>query len=113
LIIVACHAIYLGSSSPSEPGDPRDESSWLLEPFQKGEVGTFLRHIEMGIGLWRRLSGGVGADDGDPGDDGEGEGKGSGRAVLCFSGGATKPHAVEGGSRTEAVGYLEAARDMG
>lgn len=61
LIIVCCHAIYLGP-------DCSDESNWLIEPFQSGETGTFTAHIEAGV---REL-----ARDND--------------ALLVFSGGATK-----------------------
>ncbi|KAK4946632.1 hypothetical protein LTR10_014484 [Elasticomyces elasticus] len=61
LIIVCCHAIYLGP-------DSSDESNWLIEPFQKGETDTYIGHIEAGV---RELS----KDE---------------NALLVFSGGATK-----------------------
>lgn len=57
LIIVCCHAIYIGNSD----SHPTDEKNWLLEPFQRssgtvaesnykpGEHLTFLKHILTGI----------------------------------------------------------------
>ncbi|KIV81773.1 hypothetical protein PV11_03933 [Exophiala sideris] len=61
LIIVCCHAIYLGPDSSVE-------SNWLIEPFQRGETDTYIAHIEAGV---RQLS----KDE---------------NALLVFSGGATK-----------------------
>lgn len=94
LIIVCCHAIYLGppsanimdssttiaSSRPDELPSS-SEANWLIEPFQRGEIATYVGHIEAGI---RALA----ADK---------------HAILVFSGGATKPEKTE---RTEADSYL-------
>lgn len=61
LIVVCCHAIYLGPNSA-------DESNWLIEPFQHGETDTYVAHVEAGV---RELA----KDE---------------KALLIFSGGATK-----------------------
>ena len=84
LIIVCCHAIYLGP-----PHDPYFESSWLIEPFQSGEIPTFISHIQAGIDQLEKY-----------GD----------RALLCFSGGRTKGARRE---KSEAESYLEAVRELG
>lgn len=94
LIIVCCHAIYLGPPSSSTAQSPpsieafapnelpsSNEANWLIEPFQTGETATYVEHIEAGV---QALT----ADE---------------RAVLVFSGGATKPQISD---KTEADGYL-------
>lgn len=96
LIIVCCHAIYLGPHSPSSSitenwttiaapqpsGLPSsNEANWLIEPFQKGETATYVGHVEAGV---RALA----ADE---------------HAILVFSGGATKPGKT---AKTEGDGYL-------
>jgi hypothetical protein len=56
LVIVCCHAICI------HPGNPYEESSWLLKPFQRsnpptgkpGEHETFLLHIQAGVNALRR-----------------------------------------------------------
>ncbi|KAI9040732.1 DUF218 domain protein [Aspergillus affinis] len=63
LIIVCCHAIYLGGSTK---GISEDE--WLIEPFQKGETPTFTSHVKAGLRAAAE----------DP------------ESLLVFSGGATK-----------------------
>ncbi|KAI9371304.1 DUF218 domain protein [Aspergillus egyptiacus] len=81
LILVCCHAIYLGG-----PTNGLDENEWLIEPFQRGETPTFTEHVKAGIRLL--------------------EGDESG--LLVFSGGATKrPHT----ELTEGNSYLNLAKD--
>ncbi|EXJ89734.1 hypothetical protein A1O3_02801 [Capronia epimyces CBS 606.96] len=81
LIIVCCHAIYLGP-------DSADEANWLIEPFQTGETATYVAHIEAGV---RELAA-------DP------------RAVLVFSGAATKPGRTR---KSEGESYLDVAVECG
>ena len=92
LIIVCCHAIYLGSSTSSTgPSFASDsEDLWLLAPFQSGEVPTFISHIQSGLDALRA----------DP------------HAILCFSGGATK-FLSHGCELTEAQSYLNVAKERG
>lgn len=94
LIVVCCHAIYQGPSSPSKAANPTsnelaapvglpsdNEANWLIEPFQKGETATYIEHIKAGVVA-------LAADE---------------HAILVFSGGATKPQIT---NKTEGDGYL-------
>jgi hypothetical protein len=87
LIIVCCHAIYFGGAA----GNPRDEETWALHPFQRshglkqGEHLTFLEHIEVAFDTARRSET---------------------QAAIIFSGGRTNPHHA---NLSEAKSYLDAA----
>jgi hypothetical protein len=82
LIVVAGHAIYKGARW--EPAELRKEQNWYLEPFQAGQVETYLEHIRKGIELAANDS----------------------RALLLFSGGETRPNI---GPRSEGSSYWLAA----
>lgn len=78
LVVVACHAIWKGG-----PTQGRNESEWVLEPFQRGTAAqdTFAAHIEAGVRAARQ----------DP------------RALLVFSGGESRAGV---GPRMEATSYF-------
>ncbi|ETN41292.1 uncharacterized protein HMPREF1541_03227 [Cyphellophora europaea CBS 101466] len=87
LVVVCCHAIYLGPSTPNPNAGNDEHAEWLIESFQAGETQTFIRHIEAGVTQLGECLG--------HGED----------AILVFSGGATKTH--RGCSRTEGQSYLQ------
>ena len=82
MVVVAGHAVYMGR------GDPGDEASWLLEPFQHGQLQTMIRHIRRGVEL--------AAEDN--------------ASLLVFSGGETRATA---GPRAEAASYWSVAEAYG
>ena len=84
LVVVACHAVYLGRGA----GDADDDGQWLLQPFQKGEPRFYVDHVRAGVGLAAAAS----------------------TALLVFSGGQTRR---EAGPRSEADSYLALAGQFG
>ncbi|XMA07431.1 hypothetical protein WAI453_000222 [Rhynchosporium graminicola] len=91
LIIVCCHAIYTGPSSrASSPSSASvNPSNWLLAPFQKDEVPTFISHIKTGVSLLTASP--------------------PGRAILVFSGSKTRPEV----DLSEARSYLRVCEREG
>ncbi|KAJ6112179.1 hypothetical protein N7523_008240 [Penicillium sp. IBT 18751x] len=81
LIVVCCHAIYLGG-----PNRGHSDNEWLIEPFQKGETDTFMKHAKAAVELL------VDSPDG----------------WLVFSGGPTKRPRTE---LSEAQSYFNLVRD--
>lgn len=85
LIVVCCHAIWLGDDATIASDNGTVEDGWLIEPFQKDETSTFVKHIAAGIQqLLLDKS-----------------------AILVFSGGSTKPSRTQ---VSEAVSYNTYAR---
>ncbi|MCJ1475152.1 hypothetical protein MMC13_003812 [Lambiella insularis] len=80
LIIVCCHAIWLGGSTSGEA-----EIEWALESFQHGETPVFVEHIKAGLEVLYESANGV----------------------LLFSGSATKADRTD---LSEAESYLNLAR---
>lgn len=80
--MVAGHAIFTGTQWDAQ--SLRDEANWVLEPFQTGQVSTFLEHIRRGVEIAANDS----------------------SALLLFSGGQTRDAA---GPRSEAMSYWLAA----
>ena len=86
LVVVCCHAIYLGSSEHDPEAGTNEEEDWLIEPFQKGETPTFIDHVREGVQTLRsRLDAGV-------------------DSILVFSGGFTKQN--KGCNLSEGDSYL-------
>ena len=69
LIVVCCHAIWIGEPPSDAFGLENVEDGWLIEPFQHGETSTFIKHIQAGLDVLRSKE----------------------NAILVFSGGPTKP----------------------
>lgn len=78
LVVVPGHAIFVGNKWDEK--SIREERNWVLEPFQKGQVSTFLKHIRKGVELAANDS----------------------SALLLFSGGQTRERA---GPRSEGLTY--------
>ncbi|OXV11262.1 hypothetical protein Egran_00977 [Elaphomyces granulatus] len=90
LIIVCCHAIYLGGTT-----NGLSENEWVIEPFQKGETPTFIEHAKTGIRELACSAGGNIDDD-------------ANAALVVFSGGATKRDRT---SLSEGESYFNLAKD--
>lgn len=98
LILVCCHAIFIGpatstSISPNQSSshqntqlNPYDPAQWLLQPFQATEAPTFVEHIRTGLNLLQA----------DP------------ASIFVFSGGRTRNGS--GCEVSEAEGYARVAR---
>lgn len=77
-IVCACHAVYIG-------GDVELDSSWVLQPFQRGEPPYYIEHLRRAVQIAARDE----------------------SARLVLSGGCTR---AEAGPKSEAQGYLEVAQ---
>lgn len=82
LVLVAGHAIFTGTRW--DMSSLSNEQNWILEPFQKGQVRTFLRHIQRGVELAANDT----------------------SALLLFSGGQTRNNS---GPRSEGMTYWTGA----
>ncbi|PVH85303.1 hypothetical protein DL98DRAFT_568486 [Cadophora sp. DSE1049] len=129
LIIVCCHAIYTGPSTPSSLSssssqspsstDSSHPSNWLLAPFQTDEVPTFTEHIQAGLKLLASSSSSPKSKPGqdsnpdselNPGSgsdlssdlDSEPKSKSTSDSLLVFSGSKTRPEI----DKSEARSYL-------
>ena len=91
LIVVCCHAIYLGSSAPNPDAGENEVEDWLIEPFQSGETPTFIEHAQAGV---QHLNDCLVNDE---------------DAILVFSGGATKRSRAC--DKTEGQSYLVSPKD--
>ncbi len=80
LIIVACHAVFIGENK----SDLYNDEKWILFPFQKGEPGYYIEHLKAGIDLLSKKE----------------------NSVLIISGGKTRPEAKE---ISEAESYYKIA----
>ncbi|ORZ26159.1 hypothetical protein BCR42DRAFT_315609 [Absidia repens] len=85
-IVVTGHAMYMGPND-NELTALHDESQWILESYQHGQVNTFLNHIQKGIDML--LS--------DP------------QALLIFSGGQTR---LSAGPISEGSSYWQVAQTL-
>jgi hypothetical protein len=84
LIMVAGHAIYLGSDLTKIESD----EGWILEPYQKGgQVKTFLKHIQTGMEM----------------------AKANPLSLLVYSGGETR---IGAGAMSEAQSYYWIAQKL-
>ena len=82
LIIVCCHAIWIGEPESKAFGPSNVEDGWLISSFQTGETPTFIKHIQAGLDTLRSNP----------------------NAILVFSGGRTKPERT---NLTEAGTYMD------
>ncbi|KAK0108306.1 hypothetical protein ONS95_003122 [Cadophora gregata] len=111
LIIVCCHAIYTGSSTPaplsssssqsSSSTDPSHPSNWLLAPFQTDEVPTFIEHIQAGLKLLASSSSSYSSTTSDELQSSASEPAPD--SLLIFSGSKTRPEI----NKSEARSYLD------
>lgn len=66
LVLVPGHAVYIADEW--DDVSVHDEANWMLEPFQRGQVATLVKHIQLGVELTANDS----------------------TALLLFSGGQTR-----------------------
>ncbi|EHK39495.1 uncharacterized protein TrAtP1_007027 [Trichoderma atroviride] len=84
LIVVCCHGIWKGG-----PSNGADEEEWLIADFQRGETGTFIEHVKLGVKLLAESY-----DD----------------SVLAFSGGPTRKETAL--SEAQSYSNLAAAHNL-